>query len=150
MAKTREQVESLKELWLNDPNWDIEDTEGFEAYRAELMEFQKEQARKWQAEKNQREEARTTLVREQTGVLNEDILLALHTWKEIELQVENQDRYIWRFENYKEQVDAELLQAQVRATLLQAAQLKRIADALENIQSSESFSETVRILGTGE
>jgi hypothetical protein len=37
--KTREEVEALKANWLSDPIWDIEDTEGFEEYRAELREY---------------------------------------------------------------------------------------------------------------
>lgn len=35
----REAVEKLKRSWLNDPCWDLEDTEGFETYRQELKEF---------------------------------------------------------------------------------------------------------------
>lgn len=33
---TRDEVEALKQNWLNDPCWDIEETEGFEFYREEL------------------------------------------------------------------------------------------------------------------
>lgn len=39
---TREQVEKLKRQWEEDPTWDIEDTEGYEAYRAELLRFHQE------------------------------------------------------------------------------------------------------------
>ncbi|MFX1487479.1 MAG: hypothetical protein ACFFBS_10400, partial [Promethearchaeota archaeon] len=34
--KTREEIEKLKQDWMLDPFWDIEDTEGFELYRNEL------------------------------------------------------------------------------------------------------------------
>lgn len=35
----REDVDRLKAEWLADPCWDIEDTEGFEAFRDELLAF---------------------------------------------------------------------------------------------------------------
>lgn len=40
--KTPEEVEELKKQWRHDPIWDIEDTEGFEAHRQELLEFHEE------------------------------------------------------------------------------------------------------------
>jgi len=40
--KTRSEIEELKSGWLLDPIWDIEDTEGFEAYHDELLDFRLE------------------------------------------------------------------------------------------------------------
>lgn len=40
--KSREEVEKLKRDWRRDPVWDIYDTEGFEDYRDELAEYQKQ------------------------------------------------------------------------------------------------------------
>lgn len=40
---TPEEIDHLKKSWLADPCWDIEDTEGFEAHRAELLAFRLEQ-----------------------------------------------------------------------------------------------------------
>lgn len=37
--KSRAEIEALKENWLSDPCWDIEDTEGFEAHYGELYAF---------------------------------------------------------------------------------------------------------------
>lgn len=37
--KTKQDIENLKRQWLNDPCWDIEDTEGFEDYKKELLEY---------------------------------------------------------------------------------------------------------------
>lgn len=37
--KPRAEIEALKENWLSDPCWDIEDTEGFEAHYGELYAF---------------------------------------------------------------------------------------------------------------
>ena len=48
--KTREQVEALKKNWLNDPCWDIYETEEFEEYRDELLTFQTNMQREWRAE----------------------------------------------------------------------------------------------------
>lgn len=48
--RTPAEIADLKRQWLNDPSWDIEDTEGFEAHRDELLAWrlkdQAEQARK--------------------------------------------------------------------------------------------------------
>ena len=51
---TREQVDSLKAAWAYDPIWDIENTEGFEAYRDELSAFAQEMYAKWDAQRQQR------------------------------------------------------------------------------------------------
>lgn len=37
--KTRAEVEQLKLDWCSDPMWDIEDTEGFEDYKDELVTY---------------------------------------------------------------------------------------------------------------
>jgi hypothetical protein len=39
LAKSPAEVEELKRQWLGDPCWDIDNTEGFEAHRAELIEW---------------------------------------------------------------------------------------------------------------
>jgi len=48
--KTRAEVDELKRQWKRDPIWDIEETEGFEEYREELIEFHK----KWNEECDER------------------------------------------------------------------------------------------------
>lgn len=48
--KTPQEIEDLKRNWLSDPCWDIEDTEGFEEYREELIAFS-EQAQKEEQER---------------------------------------------------------------------------------------------------
>lgn len=37
--KTREEVEHLKSNWLEDGSWDIENTPGYEEYKAELLNY---------------------------------------------------------------------------------------------------------------
>jgi len=39
---TRDDVEELKLQWKSDPIWDIEDTDGFEAYYDELLAYRLE------------------------------------------------------------------------------------------------------------
>lgn len=146
--KTSEEIQALKDAWVKDPCWDIEDSEGFEAHYEELWDFQYEQVKKWNKEHDAKIEARSTLVREQTGVADKDILSVLHTWSEIEHEVSSQDRYIGGLDGLGEQVKIELMQAQIRATLLQAAQLKRIADALESMDDGDSLVRSAAIWGS--
>lgn len=48
--KTRDEVETLKAQWNDDPMWDIEDTEGFEEYRNELIKYRLVMQSKWRRE----------------------------------------------------------------------------------------------------
>jgi hypothetical protein len=47
--KTEAEIEALKKNWLSDPCWDIEDTDGFEEYKAELREFRRLTEMNWRA-----------------------------------------------------------------------------------------------------
>jgi len=125
LLKTNEQIEALKANWSKDPCWDIEDTEGFEGYREELINWRVQRELKIENEITERNKKRVEFVETQTGVNDADIALELHTWHEIERQVE---RAIT-----SEYPMMDLLATQIRATLLQAAQIKRLADALEQI-----------------
>lgn len=51
--KTADEITNLKCLWLDDPHWDIENTEGFEAHRDELREYRRivEAEREWEQRK---------------------------------------------------------------------------------------------------
>lgn len=132
---TREQIEKLKENWLKDPDWDIEDREGFEEHREELLLFHQQMSEKWHAEFLKKEEeriaARALVVRVELGIVNSSVVEEVSTYREIEHAVLLQDRRIGELEKVADEVMAELMQAQVRATLLLAAQCQRIADALE-------------------
>lgn len=44
---TRAQIAKLKKDWLEDPCWDIEDTDGFEEHRDDLIAFAEEHRAKW-------------------------------------------------------------------------------------------------------
>lgn len=39
--KTKEELHNLKQNWLRHQSWDLETTDGFEAYHDELLEFRK-------------------------------------------------------------------------------------------------------------
>lgn len=144
--RTPQEIEALKASWLKDPCWDIENSQGFEAHYEELLAFRKEQDQKWEAKAKERDEARAALVREQTGVIDADIVLSLHTWHEIE-------RATLRAEQSVDAPIMALTAALTRATLLQAAQLKRIADALEEIAEADdgtALINSAKIWGAGE
>jgi hypothetical protein len=142
---TQNQINDLKANWLKDPCWDIENTEGFEDHEEELLSYRKEVEAEWDAKHKAKAEKRADYVRVQTGVLNADIVSALHTWNDIENEVGAQDRFIGLFSETAEQVNAELLQAQVRATLLLAAQVKRVADAIKAQNENEQVDFMTRL-----
>lgn len=152
MKRTQEDIEKLKENWKKDPCWDIEDTEGFEDHVEELRNYRIEYKAKKNAEYEQVEKERADQHAErillETGIADGQLFSSLHTFSEIEKEVKGQDRYIGTFNNVEDQVVVELMQAQVRATLLHSAQLKRIADALEILAEGESLSGTVKIWGS--
>lgn len=45
--RTPEEVADLKRNWRNDPCWDIEETEGYEDYRDELLAYRMEMEAVW-------------------------------------------------------------------------------------------------------
>ena len=47
---TPDEILELKAQWVADPCWDIEDTEGFEAHRDELITFAKQHEARLEAE----------------------------------------------------------------------------------------------------
>lgn len=52
--KTPEEITKLKQSWYADPCWDIEDAEGFEAHRKELMEYRLASEARWEEERIKR------------------------------------------------------------------------------------------------
>lgn len=48
-TRTRDEIEELKRNWRNDPCWDIEYTDGFEAHYDELKSFHEECDAEWDA-----------------------------------------------------------------------------------------------------
>ena len=57
--RTEAELNDLKAGWYEDPCWDIEDTEGFEAHAEELKAFSEECKKSWEqqvAEQNAKDE----------------------------------------------------------------------------------------------
>ncbi len=66
--KTREEVETLKQNWLNDPCFDLDKVDGFDEYGVELCAFAMEHEAEWKAayEKREAEKYRNTPATEAT------------------------------------------------------------------------------------
>ena len=58
--KTQAELKALKDNWLHDPCWDIEDTEGFEEHKDELKEFRLDKEREWKTKEYNRVYRRAT------------------------------------------------------------------------------------------
>ena len=58
MSKTRKEIDALKRDWSRDPNWDIEETDGFEDHYHELLEHRLEMESQWRREKEASHEAK--------------------------------------------------------------------------------------------
>ncbi len=47
--KSKGEIQALKNNWFSDPCWDIEETEGFEEHKDELLKFRKDKEEEWRA-----------------------------------------------------------------------------------------------------
>lgn len=118
---TREEIEKLKESWLHDSCWDIEDSEGFEEHREELVAFHKEQDVKWEEKKQKREAERVKKIGAWTGIYNHDLAQVLLTPDEIEMELSSIDNNIGEAGTHFELAQLVIAREHVRATLLLAA-----------------------------
>jgi len=136
---TREQVEKLKADWSKDPCWDIEDSEGFEEFHDELLAFRNQKEAESKEEERRERRQRSFLIA--TGINNPDLADALSTFGEIENELTRLDSQIGDAGSAVEWASFVVSREQVRATLLLAAQVKRVADILED-QRTESTGES--------
>lgn len=139
VSKSADEIESLKKNWVKDPCWDIEDTDGFEYHHEELLAWRKDLEIKHRLASEVRQEMRFEKIMAETGVTDKTIALSLNTFEEIVNKANYGDRKGDRLH-----VETAL----VHATLLQAAQLKRIADALENMDQDTSFDISMKLFGS--
>lgn len=65
---TEQDIEALKRNWEEDPCWDIEHTEGFEAHADELRAHRLKMETRWAEERKARETAAVTAKALQLGV----------------------------------------------------------------------------------
>lgn len=129
--KTQEQIEALKANWLKDPIWDIEETEGFEDHREELLAFRQSQERAWTEKETQRMLDRRNKVAAWTGIEDLDLAQYISTFDEIEGELKALNSQIGDGGSALGWCSFVIAREQVRASLLLAAQVKRVADALE-------------------
>lgn len=122
MKKTNQEIEALKKNWKADPCWDIEDTKGFEDHRMELIEYRMQMQAEWITQEEERIEERARVIEIETGVIATGPAQFIKTYAEIEKEVE---------QGNKSGDKIQVLSAQVRATLLLAAQTQRIADLMQ-------------------
>ena len=135
---TQEQIEKLKADWRNDPCWDIEDTEGFEDHKEELLAYRKQVKAEWEQKARERADKRAKKMKEETGITDQAAALYLKTFAEIEIDL-HVDRLIGEASTPSELAALEIQRAGVRATLLLAAQMKRIADVLKANDGDSGF-----------
>jgi len=69
-VKTRDEIDALKLNWRADPCWNIEDTEGFEDHRTELVAYRDEMVLKWMGQKAQRDENERLRLKRKAESLN--------------------------------------------------------------------------------
>lgn len=131
MKKTPEEIEHLKASWLKDPCWDIEDSEGFEEHHAELLAYRLECEAKWNAKHKASADARVMKIHDELGIVDPITNLYLYTFAEIEIEIAKAD------DSEGEVAALSLQQANARATLLLAAQVKRVADELEFMRTNQ-------------
>jgi len=134
MKKTDEEIQALKDNWCKDPIWDIEYTEGFEDHFEDLLAFRKERELELEIRAEENRKHRANVVSVETGVTDPAIQQQIETFGEIENDV-------LRATKYENQLD--MTAAQVRATLLLAAQVARIADALEKRNEEDASNDAV-------
>lgn len=125
MQKTSEEIQALKDGWTKDPCWDIEDTEGFEDHHDELLAWREDLENKHRLAANARRELRLEKVKNVTGILDDAIADHIFTFEEIESDLDRQGQL-------------GIARAQVRASLLIAAQIKRVGDILQDMSAREA------------
>lgn len=97
VLKTPEEIKALKESWHDDPCWDIEDTESFEAHREELIAYSNDCKKQWDAARNARkekEQARLTEAAEKLGLVG--LLVKIES---LQTQLNKANDRIWHLEN---------------------------------------------------
>ncbi len=55
MKKETNEIEALKRNWHRDPAWEIEDTEGFEEHREELLAYSVESKARWKDQRGKKD-----------------------------------------------------------------------------------------------
>jgi hypothetical protein len=136
MTKTTEELNALKKSWIKDPCWDIETTEGFEQHQAELLAFRKEMEAKWEAERQKKLDRRMGWIGNRNFV---SLAESIHTPEEIEAVLRSLDSQVGDCGSAVAYAQFEIARAQVRASLLIAIQINRVAEALEESHAYDQY-----------
>ncbi|MDI5832506.1 hypothetical protein OCF84_21700 (plasmid) [Shewanella xiamenensis] len=98
--RTEEEINNLKRDWKDDPCWDLEDTEGFEAHIDELKAFRLQCEADWRAKieaRNAREEAQ---LRKEFDQLGQDTLFQLFKkYRVIQSHIQKLEDRVFKLEN---------------------------------------------------
>lgn len=104
LIKSPEEIEALKENWSNDPCWDIEDTEGFEAYREELVAFAAEKRAEWDADLRRQQTLRQMRLEQRAKELECSVALVEYIEK-LERRLENHISRQADFEDFRSTIN---------------------------------------------
>lgn len=75
--RTEEELTELRQSWKNDPCWDIESTEGFEAHRDELKAFSDQCNSEWRLQAERRKEKEEKMLNEELEAIGNIGLLRM-------------------------------------------------------------------------
>lgn len=139
--KTVEEVDALKLNWIKDPCWDIEETEGFEEYREELLAFRQKIEKEAHARVARLNEQKKDWI---GGHDLMDLIQSITLPFDIELTLAALDSQVGDCGSAVAYANFEITRAQVRASLLIAIQLKRIAQILEDEKASSEADSDFR------
>jgi hypothetical protein len=128
--KTEKEIEDLKANWIKDPCWDIEDTEGFEEHKEELLAYRLQIEADIQAEAIERTERRRRVVAMATAINNPKITDVIYTYGEIEHEINLLTHQIGDGGSAVEYANFIVARENVRATLLLAAHFQLVADLI--------------------
>ena len=135
--KTREEIEALKASWRHDPCWDIEDSEGFEDHKEELLAYRREVEAAAEQRTLEKRAERAKQVLDEIGIADMHSAQYLYTFAEIEIDLKQCDSQIGEASTMGELAALTIAQANARAMLLLAAQVKRVADELEFMRTNQ-------------
>jgi hypothetical protein len=143
MPKTREEIDALKDNWRTDPSWDIEKTEGFEEHHDELLVWREKYEAECDARQKERDAIRAKKVTKETGITGE-LAEIIKPFSDVENHVKRIFSIAFEDLPGPGYVQTNLMADQVRATLLLAAQVKRVADQLEANENNRMVEDDVR------
>jgi hypothetical protein len=136
MSRTPNEISELMNSWAKDPCWDIETTEGFEEHQEELLAFRKDQEAKWEAARQEKLDKRMGWIGNRNFV---SLAESIRTPEEIEAVLSSLDRQMGDCGSAVAYANFQITRAQVRASLLIAIQINRVAEALEESHAYDQY-----------